>query len=141
MKFLSGLLILVSIIMLSSCKSSSSNPVTTTTIQPLSGKWTLSSAGVDNDSLKVVLNINGTDGNLAGTGSGYYIQYFNSGYAKTSFSGTISGTYTTSTINAIVSSYDFNGDTSGTSFIGTSTILVQDTNKVTFYGDTLYKVN
>jgi|GEM_PF-3857300 len=141
MKFLPVLFILFSMLILSSCKSSTSNPVTATTINSLSGKWTLTSAGVNNDSLNVVLNINGTNGNLAGTGSGYYVQYFNGGYAKSSFSGTISGTYTASTINAIVSSFDFSGDTSGANYAGTATVLVQDTNKVTFYNDTLYKAN
>ncbi len=137
MKFFPMLLLIVLMIVLPSCKSLNNNPVSTTTIPSLNGKWSLVTAGFNSDTLNVVLNINGTNGNLGGTGSGYYVQNNSSSKLSYSFSGTISGTYTTSTINAIVSSFNFNGDTSGTSYVGNATVLIQDTNKVTFLNDTL----
>lgn len=137
MKFLPILLLIVLMIILPSCKSINDNPVSTTTIPSLNGKWTLVTAGINSDTINVVLNINGTNGNLSGTGSGYYVQNNSSSKLNYSFSGSISGTYTSSTINAIVSSFNFIGDTSSTFYVGNATLLIQDTNKVTFLNDTL----
>ena len=131
------LLLIVLMIILPSCKSLNNNPVATSTIPSLNGKWSLVTTGFNSDTINVVLNINGTNGNLGGTGSGYYVQNNSSTKLSYSFSGAISGTYTTSTINAIVSSFNFIGDTTGTSYVGNATILIQDTNKVTFLNDTL----
>lgn len=137
MKFFPFLFLFVFMIILPSCKNLNNNPVSTATIPSLNGKWSLITAGINSDTINVVLNINGTNGNLAGTGSGYYVQNNSSSKINYSFSGTISGTYTSSTINAIVSSFNFIGDTAGTSYIGNATLLIQDTNKVTFLNDTL----
>ncbi len=138
MKFSPMLFLVVLMILLPSCKNlNNNNPVSTTTIPSLNGKWSLITAGFNNDSINVFLNLNGTNGNLAGSGSGYYVQNNSSSKLIYSFSGSITGTYTSTSINAIVSSFSFIGDTSGTSYIGNATILIQDTDKVTFINDTL----
>ena len=143
MKLLGGMLLLFSALMFYSCKSLDNNPVTTTTTIPsLSGTWSINYTGSNNDTLNVTYNINGTNGNLGGTGSGYYVQHSSGMNSKFQFSGTIGGTYTTSNIRATLSSFFLNADTSGTSgsvFIGTGSLIVQDTNQITFPTLTLQK--
>lgn len=136
MKLLSGILLLLTALMFYSCKTLNNNPVTTTvTVPSLSGKWSISYVGTNNDTLSIMYNMNGINGNLAGTGSGYYVQHSGGLNSNFAFSGTIGGTYSTSNIRATLSSFFFNGDSTGTSdsiYTGTGTLIVQDTNQITF---------
>ncbi|MHB8580103.1 MAG: hypothetical protein ACYDA4_09615 [Ignavibacteriaceae bacterium] len=143
MKLLGGILLLFSALMFYSCKTMDNNPVSTITpIPSLSGTWSINYTGSNNDTLNVIYSINGTNGNLGGTGSGSYVYHSSGINYKYSFSGTIGGTYNPSNIRATLSSFFLNADSSGTSgsvFLGTGTLIVQDTNEITFPTLTLQK--
>lgn len=112
-------LILVNLLLFVGCKESEDPTSPNNNSNTLTGIWKMDYIGNNSDTLFVTLNINGSNNNLGGNGSVKYTQTISGNYRSAEGSGTITGTYSDSTLNASISSFNFNGNKSGSNYIGT----------------------
>jgi hypothetical protein len=122
MKKLSAIFI-AALILFVGCKDSENPASSNNSTNTLTGIWGMNYLGNSNDTLSVTLNINGTNNSIGGNGSVIYTQVIGGTYRRLEGSGTLLGTYSDSNINVTISDFNFNGNKSGTNYIGTATYI------------------